>query len=66
MRGLHCKSKNRIRTYQGIKEDVYAPEFMPNPSLREELHLNGSDVIVTVRPPANEAHYHNPESEPFL
>jgi uncharacterized protein len=63
---LQCRNKDRIRTYQGIKEDVYAPEFRPDPSLRGELHLNGRDVIVTVRPPANEAHYHNPESETFF
>jgi uncharacterized protein len=60
---LHCKSRERIRTYQGIKEDVYAPEFKPEPALKRELGLNGGDVVVTVRPPANEAHYHNPESE---
>ena len=59
---LHCKNRERIRTYRGIKEDVYAPEFRPDPSLVEQLQLNG-DVIVTVRPPATEAHYHNPESE---
>ena len=63
---LHCRYKERIRTYQGIKEDVYAPEFRPDPSLREELHLNCDQIIVTVRPPANEAHYHNPESETFF
>jgi len=60
---LHCKTRERVRTYQGIKEDVYAPEFKPDPGLLNELGLNGNDVIVTVRPPANEAHYHNPESE---
>ncbi len=63
---LHCRNRDRIRTYRGIKEDVYAPEFRPDSSLREELHINGSDVIVTIRPPANEAHYHNPESEAFF
>jgi hypothetical protein len=60
---LHCKAKERTRTYHGIKEDVYAPEFKPDPSLRQQLHLESSDIVVTVRPPANEAHYHNPESE---
>jgi uncharacterized protein len=63
---LHCRNRERIRTYQGIKEDVYAPEFKSDPSLRGELHLNGDDIIVTVRPPANEAHYHNAESETFF
>ncbi len=60
---LHCKSPARIRAYNGIKEDVYAPEFRPDPALLNELGLNGREIIVTVRPPANEAHYHNPESE---
>jgi predicted glycosyltransferase len=63
---LHCKARERIRTFSGIKEDVYAPEFKSDPSLRQQLHLNGSEVVVTVRPPANEAHYHNPESETFF
>ncbi|MGZ8906049.1 MAG: DUF354 domain-containing protein, partial [Methylobacter sp.] len=42
---------------------VYVPEFIPDPSLVAQLNLNCDNVIVTVRPPANEAHYHNPESE---
>jgi predicted glycosyltransferase len=63
---LHCKSKDRIRKYKGIKEDVYAPEFKPDPALRQQLNLGDKDIIVTVRPPATEAHYHNPESEKFF
>jgi uncharacterized protein len=63
---LHCSHRERIRTYSGIKEDVYAPEFKPDPSLLAQLCLNPGDLIVTVRPPANEAHYHNPESETFF
>src|SRR5271166_1827892 len=60
--GLHCRRKERIRRFSGIKEDVYVPEFTPDHSIIEKLQLD-SDVIVTVRPPATEAHYHNPESE---
>ena len=63
---LHCKTRERVRTYQGIKEDVYAPDFKPDASLCEQLHLEGSRLVVAVRPPANEAHYHNPESEAFF
>jgi uncharacterized protein len=59
---LHCKKAERIRKYSGIKEDVYVPEFKPDPSIITQLQLN-ADVIVTVRPPATEAHYHNPEAE---
>jgi predicted glycosyltransferase len=63
---LHVKSKERIRTYRGIKEDVYAPEFKPDTSLSKQLNLGDKHIIVTVRPPATEAHYHNPESETFF
>ena len=53
----------RIRKYSGIKEDVYAPELKPDPSILGQLGLTDADLIVTVRPPASEAHYHNPEGE---
>jgi predicted glycosyltransferase len=52
-----------LLTYDGIKEDVYAPEFKPDPEIIEQLNLNDESILVTVRPPANEAHYHNPESD---
>ncbi|MFN7139738.1 MAG: DUF354 domain-containing protein [Limisphaerales bacterium] len=60
---LHCKRSDRILRYRGIKEDVYVPEFQPDESILSQLDLDRSKVIVTVRPPATEAHYHNPESE---
>jgi predicted glycosyltransferase len=60
---LQCKKPERILTYEGIKEDVYAPEFKPDPDIVEQLDLKDDCIVVTVRPPANEAHYHNPESD---
>ncbi|MEI6067638.1 MAG: DUF354 domain-containing protein [Methylococcaceae bacterium] len=60
---VQCKTKERILCYEGIKEDVYAPEFNPDPSIAALLNLNDENILVTVRPPANEAHYHNPESD---
>jgi uncharacterized protein len=54
---------SHILTYPGLKEDVYVPEFVPDPSILKELGLNADNLIVTVRPPANEAHYHNPEAD---
>lgn len=53
----------RVLTYPGIKEDVYAATFLPQDGLAAELGLRADDIVVTVRPPATEAHYHNPESE---
>jgi len=54
---------DRVLHYPGIKEDVYVPRFRPDPSVRERLALRASDLVVTIRPPATEAHYHNPEGE---
>ncbi|MGB8953522.1 MAG: DUF354 domain-containing protein [Candidatus Aminicenantales bacterium] len=56
----------RIRYYRGNKEDVYIPEFKLDPSLLEELGLRQDEIVVTVRPPANEAHYYNPDSDKLL
>jgi predicted glycosyltransferase len=53
----------RIFKYPGIKEDVYVPSFLPDSSIRGELGLDGKDLVITIRPPATEAHYHNAESE---
>jgi len=58
-----CLKNGHIRKYSGIKEDVYVWKLVPDPSLLAELGLSESDLIVTVRPPATEAHYHRPESD---
>jgi predicted glycosyltransferase len=59
-------STDHILQYPGIKEDVYVPFFQPDPSLKYTLGLDPTDIVVTIRPPATEAHYHNPESEKLL
>src|SRR5450755_3277722 len=56
----------QLLSYPRIKEDVYTPFFRPDPSLKEILGLKATDIVVTIRPPATEAHYHNPESEQLL
>jgi uncharacterized protein len=53
----------RILKYPGIKEDVYVPRFSPDANIRTDLGLDEDDLVVTIRPPANEAHYHNSESD---
>ena len=52
-----------VLKYPGIKEDVYAPHFKPDQSIRSQLGLQESDLVATVRPPATEAHYHCQQSE---
>jgi len=55
--------REKILRYPGIKEDVYVPDFRPDPAIKSELGIRENDILVTIRPPANQAHYHNPESE---
>ena len=59
---IHAR-KEHILKYPGIKEDVYVPRFNPDSRILAKLGLGGTDVIVLVRPPATEAHYHRPESD---
>ncbi len=58
--------KIRILKYPGIKEDVYLPNFHPDLQQRARLGIAENDLLVTVRPPATEAHYHNPEAVGLL
>jgi len=53
----------RLYTYHGLKEDVYAPYFRPDDSFLKNMGIDAGRVIATVRPPATDAHYHNAESE---
>jgi len=61
-RNLKDKQHNLL-SYPGIKEDVYVPFHKPDSIVLSQLGLKREDFIVTIRPPATEAHYHNPESE---
>jgi len=50
-------------SYPGLKEDVYIHDFQPDPAILTELNLDPNRLILTVRPPANWAHYHDRRSE---
>jgi len=52
-------AKDRVIKYPGIKEDVYVQSFEPDPKIRAQLGLKSDDLVITVRPPANQAHYHS-------
>jgi len=55
--------KARVVRYPGIKEDVYIPRFRPDSRILNDFGIDKKEILVTFRPPATEAHYHNPESE---
>jgi hypothetical protein len=56
-------SIDRILKYPGIKEDVYVPSFVPQDGIRQQLGILESEIMVSIRPPASEAHYHSPNSD---
>jgi predicted glycosyltransferase len=61
--GAMSKYADRVTRYPGLKEDVYVSRFRPDPSIYRELKISGDPLIAMLRPPADEAHYHNPESD---
>ena len=56
-------SLQRVVKYPGIKEEVYINNFQPDDTIVSELGIDARNIIVTLRPPATEAHYHNRRSE---
>jgi predicted glycosyltransferase len=57
------RTQGHTLKYPGLKEDVYVPRFHPDPTILTQLGISPEDLVITLRPPATEAHYHNPESE---
>jgi predicted glycosyltransferase len=55
--------KGHILKYPGIKEDVYVAGFKPDPNFGKQLGLDENELVVTLRPPASEAHYHSVRSD---
>ncbi len=56
-------NQKKLRTYPGIKEDVYAGDLEPDAGIYRELGLDAGKIIVTVRPPSDTAHYRSDESQ---
>lgn len=61
--GAMSRKTDRTFRYPGLKEDVYVPRFQPDASILRQLGISSEELLVVVRPPATEAHYHNPESD---
>jgi len=49
---------SKIITYPGIKEHIYAGNLLRNGKALNDLTLDENRVIITIRPPAVDAHYH--------
>ncbi|MCD6434272.1 MAG: DUF354 domain-containing protein [Candidatus Diapherotrites archaeon] len=53
---------HKVVKYPGIKEELYVYESKIDPEIPKILNLDQSKIIVTVRPPADMAHYYNKKS----
>jgi uncharacterized protein len=53
----------KVSWYDGFKEELYLPEFVPDPSFRASLGAGENDLLVTVRPPGLIGNYHDERSE---
>jgi predicted glycosyltransferase len=54
---------SKIIQYAGLKEEVYTCFYEHKQGFLESLGLDKNKVIVTIRPPATKAHYHDLVSE---
>ncbi len=60
------KGSAKYRGYPGYKEEIYLADFRPDPAFREQLGVPAEALFAVLRPPATEAHYHNPAAERLL
>jgi len=59
-------SPGKIIRYPGLKENVYLGHFRPQGDFLKNIGVDPGNIIITIRPPAVDAHYHNPVSEELL
>jgi len=52
----------RVRHYPGLKEELYLPDFVPEPGFREALGIGAQQLLVVLRPPSLTANYRNERS----
>lgn len=60
--------RDKVRRYDGTKEDVYLADFEADPSFASrlsELGIGPLDMVVLMRPPAGDALYHRFENTLF-
>ncbi|HKH78860.1 MAG TPA: DUF354 domain-containing protein [Solirubrobacteraceae bacterium] len=55
----------KIRAYEGLKEEYYLADFVPDPAVLDELALDRARPIVVVRTPPEVSLYHRFENDLF-
>jgi predicted glycosyltransferase len=58
-------TKEKIETYNGLKENLYLGEFTPDPNFLKEAGLPPDRILVTMRPASDVSAYHQYENPLF-
>lgn len=58
--------ENKIVRYKNYKEEIYLSGFTPDKNFRKNLGVPEYLTLVTLRPPATHANYHDSQSEKLL
>jgi predicted glycosyltransferase len=58
-------AREKIRAYEGLKEEYYLADFEPEPAVLEELGIDPHRPIVVVRTPPEVSLYHRFENDLF-
>jgi uncharacterized protein len=53
----------KVSFYEGFKEDLYLPEFRPDPGFRAALGASDENLLIAIRPPGLIGNYHDERSE---
>lgn len=56
----------KVTRYNGFKEELYLPAFKPDPGFRTSVGVPADKTLLTIRPSAMMANYHNPLSEQIV
>jgi predicted glycosyltransferase len=56
----------KVERYDGFKEELYLPDFRPAPGFRASIGVPDDRILLTIRPSAMAANYHDPRSEKIV
>jgi len=65
LQGLGFRMR-KLRRYPGYKEELYLPQFKPDATFLSSIGVPEGKTLVTIRPSAMYANYHDPLSEQIL
>ncbi len=65
IKAIGVKEKKIIR-YKNYKEEIYLSDFIPDNNFKKKFGIEENKILVTLRPPATHANYHDSNSEKFL